>query len=88
MFQPVGNLELTFPDHENFEDYYRDLDISNAISKTSYKVNGVNYTREAFVSLTDRVLVIKLSADQPDKISFTANFTSPHLDPKIEIAGQ
>ena len=84
MFQPVGNLELTFPDHENFEDYYRDLDISNAISKTSYKVNGVNYTREAFVSLTDRVLVIKLSADQPDKISFTANFTSPHLDPKIE----
>tara|TARA_R110000868_G_scaffold14075_7_gene65742 strand:+ start:1154 stop:3583 length:2430 start_codon:yes stop_codon:yes gene_type:complete len=85
MFQPVGNLELTFPDHENFENYYRDLDISNATSKTSYSVNGVNYNREAFVSLTDRVLIIKLSADQPGKISFTANFNSPHLDPKIEI---
>ncbi|WP_419212023.1 glycosyl hydrolase family 95 catalytic domain-containing protein [Maribacter sp. X9] len=87
MFQPVGNLELTFPGHENYEDYYRDLDISTATSKTSYKVAGVTYTREAFVSLTDRVLVIKLSADQPGKISFTANFTSPHLEPKIEAEG-
>jgi len=84
MFQPVGNLELNFPKHENFENYHRDLDISNATSKTSYIINGVTYTREAFVSLADRVLVIKLSADQPGKTSFTANFTSPHLDPKIE----
>ena len=87
MFQPVGNLELTFPGHENYEDYYRDLDISTATSKTSYKVDGITYTREAFVSLTDRVLVIKLSADQPGKISFTANFTSPHLEPKIDAEG-
>ena len=85
MFQPVGNLELLFSNHNEYEDYYRELDISNAISKTSYVVDGVNYTREAFVSLADRVLVIKISADQPGKISFTANFNSPHLDPKIEI---
>ncbi len=88
MFQPVGNLELTFPGHENFQDYYRDLDISTATSKTSYKVSGINYTREAFVSLVDRVLVIKLSADQTGQISFTANFTSPHLEPKIESQGE
>jgi len=85
MFQPVGNLELSFSNHNEYEDYYRELDISNAINKTSYVVDGVNYTREAFVSLADRVLVIKLSADQPGKISFTANLNSPHLDPKIEI---
>ncbi|WP_379921499.1 glycoside hydrolase family 95 protein [Maribacter confluentis] len=85
MFQPVGNLELSFSNHNEYEDYYRELDISNAISKTSYALDGVNYTREAFVSLADRVLVIKISADQPGKISFTANFSSPHLDPKIEI---
>jgi alpha-L-fucosidase 2 len=58
MFQPVGNLELNFPKHENFENYHRDLDISNATSKTSYIINGVTYTREAFVSLAVRVLVI------------------------------
>ncbi|MDC6387452.1 glycoside hydrolase family 95 protein [Maribacter sp. PR1] len=87
MFQPVGNLELHFPGHEKFENYYRDLDISTATSKTTYKVHGINYTREAFVSLADRVLVIKLSADQPGKISFTSNFTSPHLEPQIEPQG-
>ncbi|KKK70595.1 hypothetical protein LCGC14_2922410, partial [marine sediment metagenome] len=83
IFQPVGNLELTFSNQEKFEDYYRDLDIGNATSRTSYTANGVTYIREAFVSLADRVLIIKLSTDRPGKISFTANFTSPHTDPKI-----
>ena len=87
MFQPVGNLELSFTNHDQYKDYYRELDISKAISKTSYQLNGVTYTREAFVSLADRVLVIKLSADEPGKVSFTANFTSPHLEPRIETQG-
>ncbi|MDO1499021.1 glycoside hydrolase N-terminal domain-containing protein [Winogradskyella maritima] len=51
MFQPVGNVELTFSGHENFQDYHRELDIDRALSKTSYKVNGVTYTREYFTSL-------------------------------------
>lgn len=84
MFQPVGNLELTFPNHTDYQDYYRELDISNAISKISYKINGVTFTREAFVSLTDRFLVIRLTADQPGYISFTANLTTPHAKSKIE----
>ena len=84
MFQPVGNLELYFPGHTEYKDYYRELDISNAVSKTSYKVNGTTYTREAFVSLTDRLLVIRLTANQPGKINFMANLTTPHANSKIE----
>ncbi|SDF03206.1 alpha-L-fucosidase 2 [Pricia antarctica] len=87
MFQPVGNLELTFPNHDGYEAYYRSLDIGNAISNTSYKIEGVTYSREAFVSLADRVLVIKLTADRPGKISFRADFTSPHTNQKIEVNG-
>ncbi|MFC4220612.1 glycoside hydrolase family 95 protein [Flagellimonas marina] len=83
MFQPVGNLELYFPGHTEYQDYFRELDISNAVSKTSYKVNGTTYTREAFVSLTDRLLIIHLTADKLGQISFTANFTTPHTDSKI-----
>jgi alpha-L-fucosidase 2 len=26
-FQPVGNLNLFFPGHENYKDYYRELDL-------------------------------------------------------------
>ncbi len=84
MFQPVGNLELSFPNHSDYQDYYRELDISNAISKTSYKINGVTFTRESFVSLTDRLLVIRLTASKPGKIHFTANFTTPHANSRIE----
>lgn len=85
MFQPVGNLELHFSDQQNFTDYYRELDIEKAVAKTTYKVNGINYTREAFTSFSDRVLVIKLSADKPGKLSFTADFTSQHKKQEIAI---
>ena len=84
MFQPVGNLELSFPNHTDYQDYYRELDISNAISKISYKINCVTFTRESFVSLTDRLLVIRVTASKPGKIDFTANFTTPHANSRIE----
>ncbi|SFD93189.1 glycoside hydrolase family 95 protein [Flavobacterium phragmitis] len=84
MFQPVGNLELNFPD-QKYSDYYRELDIENAVAKTMYKVNGVTFTREAFTSFADRVLVIKLSADKPGQLSFTAGFTSEHKKQKITV---
>ncbi|MBZ4041370.1 glycoside hydrolase family 95 protein [Flavobacterium hibisci] len=84
MFQPVGNLEISFSDQEHYTDYYRELDIEKAVTKTTYKINGVTYTREAFTSFPDRVLVIKLSADMPGKLSLNAGFTSQHKKQKIE----
>src|SRR5215211_9152307 len=46
-FEPVGSLQLAFDGHENFSNYFRELDIERAVSKTSYTVNDVTYTREA-----------------------------------------
>jgi alpha-L-fucosidase 2 len=85
MFQPVGNLELSFLNQQDFKDYYRELDIEKAVAKTTYTVNGITYTREAFTSFTDRVLVIKLSADKPGKVSFSAAFTSEHKKQEITV---
>ena len=87
MFQPVGNLELSFSNHQDFKDYFRELDIEKAVAKTVYKADGVTYTREAFTSFPDRVLVIKLSADKPGKLSFTADFTSEHKKQEITVNG-
>lgn len=78
MFQPVGNLEITMSGHADFADYYRELDIANAVAKTSYSVKGVTYTREAIASIPDRIIAVKLSANKPGKVSFSAAFTSPH----------
>ena len=78
MFQPVGNLNLSFEGHNNYTDYYRELDIEKAISTTSYVVNGVTYTREAFASFADRVIVLRLTASKAGSLAFTTNYSSPH----------
>lgn len=76
-YQPVGDLFLRFDGHEKFTNYYRELDIENAVSKIMYKSNDVTFTREIFSSFTDGVIVVRLTADKPGKISFTASLNTP-----------
>src|SRR4051812_46976604 len=79
-FEPVGSLELTFKSHENFTHYHRELDLEKAVARTSYVVEDITYTREILASLSDRVIVMRLSASKPNSVSFTANFST--LQPK------
>jgi alpha-L-fucosidase 2 len=76
-FQPVGNLEVTFPGLEQCDHYYRELDLEKAVATTAFTVNGVRYTREVFASIPDQVIVMRLSADRPGSLTFSASFTSP-----------
>ena len=84
MFEPVGNLQLEFTGHNNYTNYYRELNIEKAIAKTSYTVGGVTYTREVLTSFHDRVVVIFLTASKPKSISFKAIFSTPQ--PKAIVA--
>ena len=77
MFQPVGGLNLLFRGHETYNHYYRELDIARAVAKTSYISGGVQYTREVFASIPDQLIVMRLTADKPGSISFTAGFSTP-----------
>jgi alpha-L-fucosidase 2 len=86
MFEPVGNLELIFKGHENYSNYYRELDIEKAIARTTYAVGGVTYTREVLASLADRIIVMRLSASRAHSISFEATFSTPQPNAKIESA--
>lgn len=86
MFQPVGSLILEFPDHEQYKNYYRELDIERAVAKTEYTVGAVTYKREAFASLPDRVVVIRLTASKPKSISFTASFSTPQPRATIQTS--
>ena len=84
-FEPVGNLNLVFEGHEKYTDYNRELDIERAISKTNYKVGDVTFTREAFASMTDRVIVMRISAGKAGNVSFTAKYSSPQKRKKIAV---
>ena len=76
-YETVGNLRLNFENHDNFSNYYRELDIEKAVNTTSYEVEGVKYKREIFTSFTDQVIVMILTADKSGKISFTASMDRP-----------
>lgn len=52
--------------------YMRTLDVADAVSTVRYTLDGVTYTREAFASAPDQVMVFRFTADQPGKISFTS----------------
>lgn len=95
VFQPVGNLQLAFEGHDGVSAYSRELDLENAVAKTSYTAGDVVYSREVLASLTQPVIAVRLTASQPGKLSFNAFFTTPQpgatrrvsADKELEIAG-
>jgi alpha-L-fucosidase 2 len=76
-YQTVGELLLSFPGHERYSGYYRELDIEKALATTRYAVNGVQYERKAFASFPDQVIVVRLTADRPNALSFAATLGRP-----------
>lgn len=84
-YQLVGNLNLAFPGHENFSDYRRELNLENALFTAEYKVNGVRFRREIFASQPDQVIVVRLTADKPGKLTFDATLDSP-LQKRVRVS--
>jgi len=76
-YQTLGDLFLDFGTNAAPENYRRDLDLDTAIATVSYTANGVHFKREIFASAPDQVIVVRLTADKPGQISFTAGMTTP-----------
>lgn len=76
-YQTFGSAYISFPGHQKYTNYYRDLDIANATAKVKYTVNGVEFTREILTSFSDQVIVVKLSASQPGQITANVFMNSP-----------
>jgi len=82
-YQTLGNVYFSFPEHENYSNYYRDLNLQNAITTTTYKVAEVTFKREAISSFDNQVIVMRITADAKNKISFGISMDSPV---KLEIS--
>ena len=76
-YQTVGNLRLNFSGHENFTNYYRELDLEKATVSSRYTVDGVNYTTKVFSSFPDQVIIARISADKSGSINFSASMDRP-----------
>jgi alpha-L-fucosidase 2 len=75
-YLPMGDIYISFPGHNSYTNYYRDLNISKALASVSYQYQGVTYKREYFTSFTDQVIIVKLSADKPASISCNIDVTT------------
>jgi alpha-L-fucosidase 2 len=82
-YQTMGNLRLLFPGHENFSDYYRELDIEKALVSSRYNINGVKYETRVFSSFPDQILIVRITADNPGSVSFSATLDRPS---KVDIS--
>jgi alpha-L-fucosidase 2 len=72
-YQSLANLHLFFKKQDSVTNYKRWLDLETGISGVIYTCNNITYQREVFASAPDQVIVVRLAADKPGSISFTAN---------------
>ncbi len=75
-YSPLGTLNIDNHHTGKATNYYRELDISKAISKVSYEIDGVKFTREYFVSAPDKIMVIRLTSSKKGALNFDINSSS------------
>lgn len=83
-YQPFGDLRFHFFGPTNVTDYRRQLDLNSALARVSYRADGVSYQRDAFASYPDQAIVLRLTADQPGRISFTLKLDSPQTNSQTQ----
>lgn len=76
----LGSLYLDFPVEAGAATgYERSLDLDHAIARETFRRGDTVFTREAFVSYPDHILVIRLKADKPGALSFSTRFDNPMI---------
>ena len=75
-YQPAGDLWIDQDIDGMIAEYRRSLDLETAIATVRFRAGGTKFTREAVASPVDSVIVVRLTADRPGKVSFTLSLTS------------
>lgn len=70
-YMPLGDLIIK----QQFKSkttaaYYRDLNIQDAIAGTKFTIDSIQFSRQIFVSASDQVMVIKLTANKIGALDF------------------
>ncbi len=74
-YQALGDIYLDFGPQRGLTNYRRELDIDEAIARVSYTANQVNFLREVFSSAPDQAMVVRLTADKPEALTFTTRLS-------------
>ena len=69
LYLALGEADIAFSHAGEISGYSRELDMSRGVHTVSYTAEGVCFTRESFVSFPDQVIVYRVTADKPGKIT-------------------
>ena len=74
-YQTLGNMtiEYQYPNDDSVIDYKRTLCLNDAVHRVSFEKGGQHYEREAFISRTDDVAVLRLTGP----VSITLDLSRP-----------
>lgn len=70
----LGSLFIDFDGIGEVSDYRRELNLENAVNTTTYTSNGVSYTRRAFASIPDKVVVERIEASGKGALNFKLSY--------------
>ncbi len=79
-----NTIWLAQPGHCAAREYTRAIDIADGVVEVSYRIGEVTYTRQVFVSAQHHVMVARLSADAPGRITADLDLSGVY-DPECEI---
>ncbi len=83
-YQPFGDVFIELADHGGAaQAYRRELHLADARHWVSYRLNGVDYRREAFASRPAQVIVLRLSASRPGRYSGRLRLVDAHGAPSV-----
>ena len=79
-FMSVGNLFVDFnmPKNAQVKNYYRDLNLDDAVAHVQYEYDGTKYNREYFASYPKEAVAIRYTADKANALTFDVNPVSMH----------
>ncbi|SEV86319.1 alpha-L-fucosidase 2 [Ruminococcaceae bacterium KH2T8] len=80
-YEPLGNLYilLDIDPSTAVEDYGRELDLKNAVCRSSFTAGDVRYEREVIASFPDNVIAYSIKADKAGRISFRTQLSRGNI---------
>jgi len=77
-FLPLGDLHIkqSFDSKSSPINYRRSLHLNEAVATTAFEIDGVKYIREIFVSAPDSIMVIRITASKPGRVTLDIGLES------------
>lgn len=86
-YLPLGDLYLEQPGAENCTGYSRELDLDSGVAAVAFQTEAGSFTREAWISAPDGVLVIQERSEAGGGLNLTLGLDSP-LRHAVKEAGE